>query len=362
MRIVFDARTATPHFPGVGRYVRSLLPALRGQRRPDEELTVLLPPGRPEDLAAVAEAGIEVGGHALAPGSLWRVRRLVRRLAPDVVHAPYPFALPPAHGPFVVTVHDLIPLSHPHLSSVASRLFWRLLAAPVLRRAAALVAVSQATADEMAARLRVTPGKITVVHHGVDARFRPVPAERREELRRRLGLPPAYLLCLASDRPHKNLMTLFRAQAEAGAEALPLVVAGLQSGEGPCRQEAARLGLDGRCLLWLGTVTDEDLPALYSASRALVLPSIIEGFGLPVLEALACGTAVFTSDVPALAEVSGGFATRLPALDVTAWADALRGAAAGAPAPDPDAAARHLAGFTWQRAAAETWAIYRKLK
>ncbi|MDD5708128.1 MAG: glycosyltransferase family 1 protein [Kiritimatiellae bacterium] len=361
MHVVFDASAATPHFPGIGRYVRELAGALPPLLRDGEHLSLLFPDGV---AAPVLESGaaqvrmVRVPPHVFSARAHFRVRKLIASLAPDVVHAPYVTCPPPSRGRFVLTLHDAIPVTHPRLSTWRARLYWRLAAPRVIRRADVLVAVTHAAGDALRnawPSLKLPPVK--AVHHGVNAAFRASTGEAVRRLRERYALPERFLLCLGSDRPHKNTALLLDVQARLCGRAPLLVVAGLQSGAGAARLQARRLGLDASRVRWLEEVPESDMPALYGAAAALLFPSRVEGFGLPVLEALCCGTPVIASDLPALREVGGDLPRWLPADDADAWAEAVLAVDGRRLAENELSGIRRR--FTWQRAAQETLEVYR---
>jgi len=211
-----------------------------------------------------------------------------------------------------------------------------------------VLAVSQAMADEIAAEYGLGEERITVARHGVDpawASAQPAPAADRA----RLGLPERYVLFVGNLEPRKNLGTLVRAHAAArrADPSVPVLVLVGPAGWGDRWQGAPP---DPRDVVTAGYLTDGELRAVVAGARAVCMPSHYEGFGLPVLEALAAGRPVLASDIPAHREVAQGHATLLPATDVPAWSEALM----ALDAQPSDAAARraHAAGFTW-RASAE---------
>ena len=264
----------------------------------------------------------------------------------DVVHGTN-FVLPvPAHAAGVLTIHDLAFLDAPEELPPSDRELPGL-----VRRSAAradmVCTPTQAVADRVCERLGVPEDQVMVTPLGVDAAWfaaRPPTLP----LRRRMNLPAEYLLFVGASGPRKGLPVLRRAHA-ANPELPPLVLAG----PGPA-------GLDGR-VLRTGFLPDVDLRSVVAGASALVLPSRDEGFGLPVLEALACNVPVVCSDVPALREVAGGQASLVPYGDVEALSDALVKALADPPSAAVLAARRaHAAGFTWRRCALATVAAYRR--
>jgi glycosyltransferase involved in cell wall biosynthesis len=329
------------------------------------------------------------GGRLLAPetardlaGDLAVIRRL--RGTPGLLHlANHHLARygPWLARPYVVTAHDLIRhadqgdlIARP---SRRDRLHLRRERAG-LRRAAALVVPSRHTRDQVLRHLRVAPGRVHVVPMGVDhARFRPVS--------RRL-LHDRYLLFVGAEHPRKGLETLLRAFAALRADPrfreLRLVKAGSPGGA-PHRERTERaldaLGLAHRqvapdlpsrpaagerpAVLLVGHTTPDDLAAWYSGAEALVLASRAEGFGLPPLEAMACGCPAVVSTAGALPETAGPAALTVPPDDPAALEAALRRLLTDPPLRE-DLRARgleHAAAFSWERTARETWAVYEQV-
>jgi glycosyltransferase involved in cell wall biosynthesis len=240
-----------------------------------------------------------------------------------------------ARPPLVVTLHDLSFLRHPETLPVWHRLSGRALAGPVARRADAVVAVSEFTAREAVELLGVPRERIRVVPNGVEEAF--APDGRAAE--------DGYVLAVGTLEPRKNLARVIEAARLAGVE---LRVAG---GEGWGGVDAP-----GR----VGFVDDDELAALYRGARCLVYPSLYEGFGIPVLEAMACGTPVVTSRGGATEETAGGAAVLVDPLDVGSIAAGI--AEAGRRRDELRAAGlAHARQFTWARAADEVEALWREL-
>jgi glycosyltransferase involved in cell wall biosynthesis len=284
----------------------------------------------------------------------------------DVVHAPTLLAPPRARRPLVVTVHDAVPWTHPETLTARGVAWHRRMGVRVARYADAVVVPTAAVADDLARVLRLRGDHVHVIGEGVGAGLR-LPDDPAELAARaqRLGLPEAgFLLTLATLEPRKGLDVALRALAHPEAPALPLLVAG-QAGWGglDLPSEAARLGLPPDRLRLLGRVDDADLAVLLSRATALLAPSRSEGFGLPVLEAMAAGTPVVTSDAPALVEVGGGAPLVVPRDDPAA----LAAAAALLASDRAERSRRSAAGraraahYTWDRAARALWTLYREL-
>jgi glycosyltransferase involved in cell wall biosynthesis len=292
------------------------------------------------------------------PVALWRTR-------PDLVHALAFVAPLICPVPAVVTVYDLSFVHYPARLPAARRWYLRLLTRRTCQRARRVIAISHSTARDVAATFGLPPGKIDVAAPGVDARFQPLPPGEVAAFRRRARLPDRFLLFVGTLEPRKNLPVLLRAYARLPASDRAAVHLVLGGGKGWMYQEIFQaveaLGL-GDTVLFPGYLPAEDLPLWYNAADALVYPSVFEGFGLPVVEALACGTPVLVSDVSSLPEAAGESGVRLPPDDVKAWTEALARALsdAGWRAEAGAQGRAHAARFTWGHTAAQTVASYRR--
>ncbi len=244
----------------------------------------------------------------------------------DILHAP-DFVLPPTHARTLLTVHDLTFLVHPDCFEPALQRYLARVVPRSLRRASRILVDSQATHDDLMRLLRVPADRVTVVYPGVDPRFRPLPAHLTEPVRQKLALPPEFLLFVGTLEPRKNLVRLLEAFATLQSEHA-LVIAGRKGWlYADIFQAVERLNLQQR-VHFLDFVTDEDLPALYNLASAFVYPSLYEGFGLPVVEALSCGTAVVAGRRASLPEVAGDAAVLVDPLDTEAIAAGVRQALA----------------------------------
>ncbi|HXF81971.1 MAG TPA: glycosyltransferase family 1 protein [bacterium] len=280
------------------------------------------------------------------PGPNWRVRRfrgpkgtnglpwlqlygpwLLRRERIDVFWGPH-FLVPLLTSvPALVTVHDLVYRFFPQTMERYNYLAFRTQFAPSLQRARHITTVSRTTADDLQQTMGVAPSKVTVVYPGVAKPFYPRdPEEAARRVAAAFGLRSRYLLAVSTLEPRKNLPTLLRAFAalpEALRRTCPLVVAGYRGWKSTeTLAAAAALERNGSVRL-LGYVSDADLPWLYAGATALVFPSRYEGFGLPVVEAMACGIPAVISDIPVLREVAGDAAVFVPPMDDRAWTDAI---------------------------------------
>ncbi len=288
------------------------------------------------------------------------------RLAAELARHPVDLLFVPAHVlpvwcpvPAVVTVHDLGYRYEPDAHPLLQRLYLELGTRQSVRQARRVIAISQTTADDLVRFYRVPPERIAVVPHGVDDTFRPRTAEECARVRQRYGLRAPYILHVGTLQPRKNIVRLIQAFELLAAqdEHLELVLVGKRGWLAePIERALAASPVRSRIRL-LGHVADEDLPCLYSAAEVFVFPSLYEGFGLPVLEAMACGTPVVASRRGALVENAG------PAVpcDPSSTADLAR---AVMEARDPtrrnalvQAGLEHARRFSWKRSAERTLAV-----
>ena len=340
---------------GSGQYLRALLPALK-RRAPDNEYALIAP---------------KPGGSNLA--KLWfeqiAFANACRRERADIAHVPYfasPF-FPPTRT--IVTIHDLIPLLLPaYRSSPLVRAYTRLVAASA-RRADAVIADSACSQRDIVRHLGIDAARVRVVYLAADARYRPIDDTRA--VRSKYALTENYLLYLGGFDQRKNVRVILEAFArlsEFHTRGYRLVLAGVRLGEDsaffPSPQRIARqVGLPDEAIRYIGWVDEEDKPALYSGAAAFLFPSLYEGFGLPPLEAMACGAPVICSNASSLPEVVGDAALQIDPHDASAWADAIRAVLTD----DTRRATMRERGiaqskaFSWDRAADETLAVYQQV-
>jgi glycosyltransferase involved in cell wall biosynthesis len=268
--------------------------------------------------------------------------RICRRLKADLYHGtfqvmPWRRAAPVT----VVTIHDLALFSFPQAYGRKFGPYMRTLLRRAIRKSDHLVTVSDATRAEVERRFPKSAGKITTIHNGVGTEFSPDGSPGSSaadtEVRRRLGLPAEYVLFVGNLERKKNLPRLIRAFLSlraAGAISESLVVAGSRPDKLPADESAELFGgpstqdwtarAAGLGVHFTGYVSDDDLPAVYRGARAVAYPSLYEGFGMPVLEGMAAGVPVLTSDVSSLPEVAGGAARLVSPTDVGSIAAGLR--------------------------------------
>jgi glycosyltransferase involved in cell wall biosynthesis len=263
----------------------------------------------------------------------------------------------------VFTLHDLIFRFDPGSHLPLNRIYLNTMMPRFLRAADAVIAVSECSKRD-AVRLYGTPAeKIHVIPEGVDARFKPVENPQVEPVRDKYHLPKRFALSVGTLEPRKNYPILFEALAslrERGLEMWPLVIVGKPGWlYEPIYRRVTELGLQD-VVCFTGFVSDDELPALYNAATLLALPSRYEGFGLPVVEAMACGTPVVCSNTSSLPEVAGQAALLVPPEDVQGWAEAITRLW------NDDALLAQMrergfaqaARFTWEHAARKTIEVY----
>jgi glycosyltransferase involved in cell wall biosynthesis len=277
----------------------------------------------------------------------------------DSVHAPTPLAPPrPRTGrSLVVTVHDTVPFTHPETLTPRGVAWHRAAIGRAMRAASAVVVPTAAVAEELR-RHAGGPAPVHVIGHGVpDVLLRePDPADVERIAAR---LPDAYVLAVGTIEPRKGFDVLTEAMTRPGAPDLPVVIAGPR-GWGAVDLTAAGRFPAGRLHL-LGRITDAELGVVLRRATVLAAPSLAEGFGLPVLEAMALGVPVVHSDAPALVEVSAGAAVVTPRGDAGALAEALREVARGGAGGLLTRARRRAESFTWAGAAQALWTLHRQV-
>lgn len=296
----------------------------------------------------------------------WTLAMELTRLGLDLLHSPD--FIPPAFGyrRTVITVHDLNFLRYPQFLTRESHRYYNQQIAWAVRRVDHILADSHATKADLLSLLQVPPDKVTVVHLAANPAFRPTPGGVARQIAARYELEPGFLLYVGTLEPRKNLPGLlqaYRSLLDAETSDVPLVVVG---GKGWLYDEIFER-VEALCLekhvRFLHDVPDSDLPGLYNAASLLAAPSFYEGFGLPALEAMACGTPVVVANRASLPEVVGGAGLLVDPEDPDDIAHALTTVLT-----DNRLRARmrrlglaQAAHFTWDRAAQETLAVYREV-
>jgi glycosyltransferase involved in cell wall biosynthesis len=352
-KVLLDLRSVLGPLHGIARYSLELarrLPALE----PGWTFVGLIDPdGLPPDLGELApriplvKAPARFLSMLEQPGLL----TVLVRERPQLFHATS-FSLPALWpGPLVATLHDATHLALEETASFTRRAYYRAVVVPRANTARALITVSEFSRTELSRLLGLSTYKLQVISNGVDATFRRASAEAIADFRDRRGVPPRYLAALGNTKPHKNLRLLLPI-----ADTLPLPLV-LLAGRGARRT----LGFSEK-VIELAPLPEPDMAAFYSGAACVLVPSRNEGFGLPALEAMACGTPVIAAQAGALPEVMGNAGILLPPDDARAWKEAVqdllrderRAAALGA------AGVERAARFTWDDCAQRTLAVYKR--
>lgn len=369
MRIGIEGKVLSPAAAGIGRYCLNLLRSLAALGAADAEFVLFTGPQTARDLAAeLAEHWREQRSplRSSVLRSLITLPRGIRRHGLDVFHGLDHVGLPwfGGRGRCVVTVHDIMPLEHPEWFRLRHRWVVRLALRRVLRRAEAIIVPSDCVRRDIVRRGLAGEARIVVIPEGCERRFNAVPdPNAMERVAGKYRLPKRYVLFVGTLDPRKNLARLLGALARVEESGLSLVVAGAPGWRADEIQARANgLGLAER-VRFTGFVDEQDLPQLYRGAQLFAFPSLYEGFGLPLLEAMACGVPVVASNVSAMPEVAGDAALLVDprseeqlaeAISRVAVDDALRGRMR-------ERGARRAAEFTWEQAARRTMEIYRRV-
>ncbi|HLZ07477.1 MAG TPA: glycosyltransferase family 1 protein [Chloroflexota bacterium] len=374
MKVGFNAQLLSYHHSyrsaGISRYIDRILghlgPHLRGTGS-----IAFVGPDVPDEVDSLAWLDLR---HTRLPTQRPIVRVYweqilfsleIRRYSVDLIHCPAYAAPLLESSRSVVTFHDLSFLLMPSAFSWSNRQYLTQISRLAAGRAARFIAVSETTRRDMIGLLGIRPEQIDVVYNGVDRGFQPVTDEAVvADFRRKMGLPDQFILYLGTLEPRKNIPVLIRAYAVARQRGVqvPLVVAGGSGwGDLRLRELIAELGLE-KAVRLIGYVPLEDQVMWYNSATLFAYPSLYEGFGLPVIEAMACGTPVVTSNRSSLPEVVGDAGIQVDPRDPTALADALVSLLRDEDAR-ADLSSRGLVRartFTWERSAQETYDTFRR--
>jgi glycosyltransferase involved in cell wall biosynthesis len=366
--IYLDVSAAVHRRAGLGRYAESLTRALVAVH-PDRyalfynrERGIELLPGLEHMLTRTVALGYKPWRMLVWLGQLARVGFDNLLPGAGLFHATEHLLLPLRSIPTVLTVHDLIFRHLPAHHKPLNRWYLNLTMPLYCRRATHVIAISECTRRDLTAAYGIPPEKVTVIYEAAAPRFRVQPPEAVAAVRARYGLPDRYLLFVGTIEPRKNLTRLLAAFETIHAEGLSdgLVIVGKRGwlyGDFFARLEKSPAQ---DAVLCPGYVPDEDLPAVYAGAQGLVFPSLYEGFGLPVLEAMACGTPVVASNASSIPEVGGDATLYFDPPDVEAMVEAIRRLLRDTDLQD-HMRVRGLAqaaGFSWELTATATKSVY----
>lgn len=276
-----------------------------------------------------------------------------------------------SHCPAVITIHDLIFLRYPHAFHPLKRLYLTAFTGWSARHAKHVIAVSEATRRDVIDLLHVRPSRVTTIHNGVGTQFRPTSPEEKDAFRNEKQISGRIIIHVGTLEPRKNITTLLRAfSVLAHDPAFADVTLVIGGSKGWYYDEifatAERLGLgsweNGGRVRWLGRVPDDELPLWYNVASVCAYPSLYEGFGLPALEAMACGTPVVASNTSALPEVVGDAGILVDPTNTTAWTESLRTLLTDQALSNKlsQSAQQKASNFSWQKAAQQTATVLDK--
>ncbi len=304
MRIAVDGRLVLSSPTGIGRVVQSTLRALT-KLDTEDEYSILCRPGALDELADHGRFHrVETDIPQFSPRVFTGLPTLLQ--GSDLAHFPYflhPYRLP---MPYVVSIFDTIYSYYPRSLSVAKRAVYEIAIRLSIRNARVVITHSESARADIVKFFGAPESKIRVIPLGVEDRFQPYSDSEKAEFRSRHSLPDRFLLYVGNHKPHKNVPSIVDALARIrGDVPHPLVL--LDDGSQDCQRTGARIeaaGMSDRAVFLRG-FPDSELPLLYNSAELFVFPSLYEGFGLPPLEAMACGTPVITSNASSLPEVVG---------------------------------------------------------
>lgn len=360
---------------GSGEYTRRLVEHLAALA-PDLEIVPVVPQGQIADCQSASQVAGPAPANSLLADlhKVWFEQvafpRACRRLKADLAHVPYwaPPLFPSV--PTVVTIHDLIPLLLPEYRGGPLVRLYTALVSATARRASLVLTDSQASRRDLVAHLRLPHERVRVVYLAAGKQYTPIAVPGDGAIRARYSLPERYVLYLGGFDVRKNVATALTAYSRAApviGEQCPLVIAGQLSERDTAftpdpRRLARERGIE-RHVRFIGFVAEADKPALYRGAAAFIFPSRYEGFGLPVLEALACGIPVVGSNAASLPEIVGDGGILFPPDDAGGMAGALIRLATGDifRAELSRRALAQAARFSWERTTGETLAVYREV-
>ncbi|MBK8031579.1 MAG: glycosyltransferase family 4 protein [Chloroflexi bacterium] len=375
MHIAFNGWFWDQPNTGSGQYLRRLLHALR-RVAPDLQMTLVLPPGLtsaddlPADVSLITTTG--------SRGNLGKVRfeqqtfpQMAGRCGADIAHVPYwgtPLSSP---IPLITSILDVIPLVMPEYSpGWRGRLYTSLVSAAG-RGSAHVITISDAAKADIVQYLKIPAEKITTTYLAADEQYNPrMGAEHDPDVRAKYNLPDRYVLYLGGFDVRKRvdqLLLAFTYVIEAEGGEVPLVIAGREPQWGSpmfpdLKKYIAELGI-GEWVQWLGYVDEADKPAIYRMADVFAFPTVYEGFCLPVLEAMACGTPVVANEIPVLEEVTGDGAFLTTKGDARKMAGAIIALLEQEPLRETQITRglSQATRYSWRKTARETLAVYEQV-
>ncbi|MFN8530399.1 MAG: glycosyltransferase family 1 protein [Anaerolineae bacterium] len=374
MHIAFNAWFWDRPFSGSGQYLRHLVTHLR-KLSPDLKMTLVTPPGlTPEGVPPNVEVFPTQGSRSNL-GKVWFEQRTfpaaVGKLKADIAHVPYwgsPLSSP---VPLITSVLDVIPLAMPEYTPTWQTKVYTSLVTASARGSTHVITISQAAKDDIVKYLHLPADQITVTHLAADEAFHPrLGAEHDAEVKAKYNLPDQFVLYLGAFDVRKQVRSLLAAYsyvAKAEGDEYPLVIAGREPDWNDplfpdVRGYAKELGIEAN-IQWIGAPDDREKPSIYRLARLFVFPSIYEGFGLPVLEAMACGTPVIAQDAPGISEIVGDAAYLVRMGDLRGMGGAMLALLGQDPLRETQISRGlgQATRFSWRKTARDTLAVYEQV-
>lgn len=365
MRFAVDAHAIGRHLTGNEVYIRCLLGAFAELDRRSEFITYISQAGAERWIPARFEVRLVSANPYSRLG--WDLGRLIRADCPDLVHVQYTAPLR-VSVPTVVTVHDVSFLEHPEYFTVARRSQLSLTVGRTVKRAARIVTVSEFSRAAILRAYDIAPEKVRVIPNAANPEFRVIGRERAQRaVEARLGFEAPFVLSVGDLQPRKNQIGLIAAFAKLLTQHPQLkhhlVLTGKETWFTPKVREAARTSGFASRIHFTGFVSDEELLELYNACECFVFPSFYEGFGLPILEAMACGRAVACSNTSSMPEVADGAGLLFDPHQTGEITRALKDILLDAELRGrlERLGLQRAAGFTWKKSARATLDVYREV-
>lgn len=372
MRVALDYTPAIDQITGVGRYTRSLFAALQSENEPDVDWRLWYT-SESDELSGLP-SGDDVQTVRLPLSARWSNllwHRIGLPLAIERFTSPVSivhgtdFVVPPSRAPSVVTVHDLSYALLPHLAFPRLRKYLDRAVPRSINRATKVIAVSETTKRDLCDFYEISPNRVEVVYHAADPLFERPAETRILAMKAQFGLRRPYFIIVGTVEPRKDHLTLLDAFARVHENHpdVSLVIVGKQGWLAEEIMQSIRSAAERLPVIHLQGIGDELLPALYAGSLGLVYPSRYEGFGLPLLEAMASGTPVVSSSTPALREVAADAALYAPVQDAATLAEQMTRLVDHPELREEliQAGSERAASFTWTQAARRHLEIYREV-
>lgn len=358
-RVALDCRLL--HWPGVGRYCRELTTALVKQAEDIDFFWICLPAMQHHLPLASNVQVIVVQAQPFSLIEQIQLPLILRQHRIDLLHSPVAHNIPCWGTRLIVTMHDLILKRFPEFKpNPVVRAYYHLMNATAMRRAQRVICVSEFTRQDVSSAWPQFSNKLITIKNGVSKLFQPDHHKRKQ-----FALPAQYLLYVGTLKRQKNIPNMLAAYGQLTAELrkrYPLVLIAQQDDRYPEVANTIKQYDLQEHLIWLPKIADEDMPAIYTAARGLILISLYEGFGLPVAEAMACGTPCVVSANSAMAEIGGNAVMTCDCNDTTSIANTLTRLLIDNHLHQQlsNLALIQSQLFSWQTAAQEISALYRQ--